>query len=154
MFTSFVVIVIDHNLCYCISLLELAILQCSKTCGTGSLFRRIECRVKSSIRRVNHSAGAEPTVQSRMCIGLPRPPLSQQCVMNPCDAKYRWSVGPWSQVIVPSFWIRSLEFLIFISCIRDFPLPPSCIFQFFFLFVKVYFWDHILLIVSFFKARH
>uniref|UniRef100_A0A9J2P3P8 Peptidase M12B domain-containing protein n=1 Tax=Ascaris lumbricoides TaxID=6252 RepID=A0A9J2P3P8_ASCLU len=73
---------------------------CSKTCGTGSLFRRIECRVKSSIRRVNHSAGAEPTVQSRMCIGLPRPPLSQQCVMNPCDAKYRWSVGPWSQCSV------------------------------------------------------
>lgn len=25
--------------------------------------------------------------------------VSKQCEMNPCDAEYRWSVGPWSQVI-------------------------------------------------------
>lgn len=71
-------------------------IQCSKTCGAGFQFRRIECRVRSQ----NHSSSAEPNVQSRMCNGLGRPSVSKECAMNPCDAKYRWSVGPWSQVSI------------------------------------------------------
>lgn len=44
------------------------------------------------------SAGSEPTVLSRMCMFLRKPEVSKQCKMNACDAKYHWSVGPWSQV--------------------------------------------------------
>ncbi|VDN04037.1 unnamed protein product, partial [Thelazia callipaeda] len=66
---------------------------CSKTCGTGYQFRPIECRIRSKTSNFS----AEASVQTRMCNGLTRPSVSKECAINPCDAKYRWSVGPWSQ---------------------------------------------------------
>ncbi|MFH4978316.1 hypothetical protein AB6A40_005025 [Gnathostoma spinigerum] len=80
---------------------------CSKTCGTGYHFRRIECRVKvhhllrNSVVSDALSAASEPAVHSRLCIALPRPSVSKQCAINPCNAKYRWSVGPWSECSAP-----------------------------------------------------
>uniref|UniRef100_A0A1I7YLD8 Peptidase M12B domain-containing protein n=1 Tax=Steinernema glaseri TaxID=37863 RepID=A0A1I7YLD8_9BILA len=67
---------------------------CSKTCGKGYQFRRIECRVKSAS---NSSSGTEPSVQARMCISLVKPNVSKECAMNACNATYHWSAGPWSQ---------------------------------------------------------
>lgn len=73
--------------------------QCSKTCGSGYQFRRLECRIKSNYRNNKHNNGLEPSVQSSICNGLSRPTVSKECAINPCDAKYHWSVGPWTQVI-------------------------------------------------------
>lgn len=80
--------------------------KCSRTCGIGLQFRKIECKVrpgtfKEQILKKDKnekSAGSEPTVLSRMCMSLTKPEVSKQCKMNACDAKYHWSVGSWSQV--------------------------------------------------------
>ncbi len=71
--------------------------QCSKTCGIGHHYRRIDCRLKKATN-ISLTFDSQPTVPTRMCMTLTRPNVSKECVMNPCDADYRWSIGPWSAV--------------------------------------------------------
>uniref|UniRef100_A0A914VDU1 GON domain-containing protein n=1 Tax=Plectus sambesii TaxID=2011161 RepID=A0A914VDU1_9BILA len=67
---------------------------CSKSCGKGYRYRRLDCRVKKSLNQ--SSDGAQPHVPARMCHALPRPAVSKECAMSDCNADYHWSVGPWT----------------------------------------------------------
>ncbi|CAD5226716.1 unnamed protein product [Bursaphelenchus xylophilus] len=68
---------------------------CSKTCGIGHQFRRLECKVKENMWL--NQPERESTVLSRMCMALKKPEVSMECIMNSCDSEFRWSVGPWSK---------------------------------------------------------
>ncbi|CEF59256.1 A disintegrin and metalloproteinase with thrombospondin motifs 9 [Strongyloides ratti] len=74
---------------------------CSKTCGDGLQFRRLECRVKPqkyfNITTTTPKTPKMPIVLSKLCMPLPRPSISKKCEVRDCNAKYHWTVGPWTQ---------------------------------------------------------
>ncbi|KOC64643.1 A disintegrin and metalloproteinase with thrombospondin motifs 9 [Habropoda laboriosa] len=64
---------------------------CSKSCGSGLQWRRVEC----TMRRGNH--GPEVTVKDEQCsrLGLRRPRSQRPCRRVACD--YIWQEEPWSE---------------------------------------------------------
>ncbi|XP_026672200.1 A disintegrin and metalloproteinase with thrombospondin motifs 9-like [Ceratina calcarata] len=65
---------------------------CSKSCGTGTQRRRVEC----TMRRGNH--GPEVTVKDEHCsrLGLKKPRAQRPCRRFACN--YIWQEGAWSEV--------------------------------------------------------
>ncbi|KJH45427.1 thrombospondin type 1 domain protein [Dictyocaulus viviparus] len=64
---------------------------CSKTCGKGTQFRSVECRVKT----LNTTKIIEPAVPKEKCGALPMPTESQECDLNACESEFQWQIGPW-----------------------------------------------------------
>lgn len=64
---------------------------CSKTCGKGTQFRFVECRVKTP----NAVKNNEPAVPKEKCEALPMPIESQECDLNACESEFQWQIGPW-----------------------------------------------------------
>ena len=62
------------------------VLQCSKTCGSGSRKRQVVCR--SHHQRLS----------DRFCDVTTRPDDFEQCILAPCFNKLHWYISPWSQV--------------------------------------------------------
>ncbi|VDL72102.1 unnamed protein product [Nippostrongylus brasiliensis] len=52
--------------------------KCSKTCGKGTQFRFVECRVKTP----NATKLSEPAVP-------------KDCDLNACESEFQWQIGPW-----------------------------------------------------------
>ncbi|VDM51778.1 unnamed protein product [Angiostrongylus costaricensis] len=65
--------------------------RCSKTCGKGTQFRLVECRVKT----LNSTKNIEPAVPKEKCGALPMPIESQECDLNACESEFQWQIGPW-----------------------------------------------------------
>ncbi|ETN76920.1 hypothetical protein NECAME_00445 [Necator americanus] len=64
---------------------------CSKTCGKGTQFRFVECRVKTP----NTTKYGEPAVPKEKCDALPMPIEAQECDLNACESEFQWQIGPW-----------------------------------------------------------
>ncbi|XP_066590076.1 A disintegrin and metalloproteinase with thrombospondin motifs 9-like isoform X2 [Prorops nasuta] len=62
---------------------------CSKTCGSGTKTRRVEC----TSRRGLH--GPEIPVKDELCSKWPKPKSQRPCQRIPCD--YTWQETPWSE---------------------------------------------------------
>uniref|UniRef100_A0AC35U444 Peptidase M12B domain-containing protein n=1 Tax=Rhabditophanes sp. KR3021 TaxID=114890 RepID=A0AC35U444_9BILA len=73
---------------------------CSKSCGGGLHYRRLECRMKINELVTNGNKTRRPkgpVVLSKLCMALPKPPISKKCAEIDCNAKYHWNVGAWSE---------------------------------------------------------
>ncbi|KAL6738337.1 hypothetical protein Aduo_011897 [Ancylostoma duodenale] len=64
---------------------------CSKTCGKGTQFRFVECRVKTP----NTTKYSEPAVPKEKCEALAMPIEAQECDLNACESEFQWQIGPW-----------------------------------------------------------
>ncbi|RCN46209.1 hypothetical protein ANCCAN_07755 [Ancylostoma caninum] len=81
---------------------------CSKTCGKGTQFRFVECRVKTP-NTTKYSEPAVPKVSfsqdffkksniflvQEKCEALPMPIEAQECDLNACESEFQWQIGPW-----------------------------------------------------------
>jgi hypothetical protein len=93
---------------------------CSRTCGTGFHFRRIECKVRKEMRlkdsiTTNNSTnvpGSEPTVLSRMCMALEKP-IVWELNWEKCLWKFdRYNLIDWVKIVFTL--IEKYKFEIFI----------------------------------------